>query len=33
MFVRAVENGTFKGGLELRDGGLGDVTRDVVGMF
>jgi len=33
MFVLAMENGTFKGGLKLSDGGLRDVVRNLMGVF
>ena len=33
MFVFAVEDGAFKGLLELIDRGLGDVARDLFGVF
>ena len=33
MFVFAVENGTLESGLELSDGGLGDVIGNVLSVF
>ena len=33
LFVLAVEDGPIEGSLELSDGGLGDVVRDLLGVF
>jgi hypothetical protein len=33
MFVFAMEDGAFKGGLKLSDRGLRDVIGDLLGMF
>jgi hypothetical protein len=33
VFVLAMENGAFKGGLQLSDGGLRDVVGDSLGVF
>jgi hypothetical protein len=33
LFVLTVENGTIECGLELGDGGLGNVVGDLLGVF